>query len=283
MALSVPMNLKRLPGMNAIANLLEKSKMEKRAKSSYRPELDRLFRFLGVDQDAEYPEIKEAAEYLKSKYEGDRKMLIKIDNAVDRVFEIMLGNRLKGIGKISEDAELMDLVVDTKDSISKPSNLDKFLRKIRLDNVIGTIVIPTKDWVNKCTPWFMIPLACMIVFPPMGNGLIAIPFLASITHIFNHGREWKTREQRMMEQGQPDDIPPIEYLWPMLYTVFWIYIGSFIGNALLKIAVSAGMMPAGDQSIPRMMTVITLYIGTLVSKPYRGNGGSSAEAVEKGW
>jgi len=272
MALTVPIAIKRLPLVNQLFNKIEKSK-KKKSKSS-RPELDQLYRFLGVPEGAEFDVVKEAGEVLKEKYKDDRKMCIRIDNMVDKCFELGLANRMKGFSKASRQARLADLAEERRSNMAKatgPTVLDKILEKVNLGNIVGTLVIPEKAWVEKIAPWFAIPFFITLVAPVTGKSLIGIPFIGALLHIFYHGREWKSRAEQMEEQlmGQGPQIPPQEYLWPILYTIFWTFLGSVIGNFLQPRIEYMGW-PYFDDTFARLLTIVTLFIGTCVSRPYRG-------------
>lgn len=110
-------------------------------------EIQALFRMLGLSEDATYDEVCAAYEELAAKYTGEKKKVIKLQVAKDKILDFRLKQRMTGSLKVTE-AFGEDRFVEQKQGITLPPFLDRvmelppkemLLKNIGVFGVIGLL------------------------------------------------------------------------------------------------------------------------------------------------
>ena len=95
--------------MVAISNPLKKlpwnvKKERQREERRLKQEGAKLYRELGVAEDATFEEIQEATATLLARYDGDLKKRVKVEITKDKIMQLRLNQRLGGLTRETKDA-----------------------------------------------------------------------------------------------------------------------------------------------------------------------------------
>lgn len=136
----IPNPLKKLPWVVEREDIREKNRL--------RYEASKLYRELGVAEDANYEEIVRATKALKKRHAGDIKAQVKFDIAKDKIQQIRLNLRTAGLYLESSDAAAEEWMEKQAKS-GKKQPKEKEEAKPGFFGGYIQIVPPDKEWKNK--------------------------------------------------------------------------------------------------------------------------------------
>mmetsp|Transcript_7417 Transcript_7417/g.13135 ORF Transcript_7417/g.13135 Transcript_7417/m.13135 type:complete len:336 (-) Transcript_7417:384-1391(-) len=261
--------IKALPLVNQIINTMEIQRKEKEARFSFRSELEDLYRMLGVEPDTPYPEVKAAAERLKKrKYAEDRKMSIKVDNALDRVFELQLAERLKNIQTMDERGMIAEKVIDREIEAAKKPPLQAFIDR--------SAFLRTKFWLPETwrerlkynAMFFFVPLVMVILLPSFDKFASTGTFAMCAYFIAMNGqRRMTTEEIQATQQSMGGGMK--ELVAPFSLALLWFLIGDKIfARPLNYLAIASGIQDPGTEYVGCAVRYTVLWIGSVFSRAY---------------
>lgn len=176
MGFALPNPLKKLPW--------NVKKEQERSERKMRMEGAKLFRELGIAEDATFEEIQDATEKALMKLDkDDLKGRIKIEVTKDKIMQLRLNQRLGGLLSqtkearadtyLKEDAE--DLRKNTKKEWQPPA----WTR--------GLIVKPSEQWRDNCIIFFGTLATLGFFMPTASNGLQFFSFILSFGFMAQRG------------------------------------------------------------------------------------------------
>lgn len=171
---AIPNPLKKLP-WNVQK---EKVREERRLKQ----EGAKLYRDLGVAEDATFEEIQEATSILLARYEGDLKKRVKVEITKDKIMQLRLNQRLGGLMRENKDARAsVYLQEDAEEFKSKPKEWEppKWTK--------GLVVKPDSVWRDNCVIFFGGLAALGIFLPNNADGMRLLSFFLSAAFMAQRG------------------------------------------------------------------------------------------------
>jgi len=171
----------------AISNPLKKlpwnvAKEREREERRLKQEGAKLYRDLGVAEDATFEEIQEATANLLAKYGDDLKKKVKVEITKDKIMQLRLNQRLGGMMKENKDARAsVYLQEDAEEYKSRPKEWQppKWTK--------GLVVKPNQVWRDNCVIFFGGLAALGIFLPKQADGLRLISFLLSAAFMAQRG------------------------------------------------------------------------------------------------
>merc|ERR1712071_637083 len=171
---AIPNPLKKLP-WNVQK---EKEREERRLKQ----EGAKLYRELGVAEDATFEEIQEATANLLAKYEGDMKKKVKVEITKDKIMQIRLNQRLSGMIRENKDARATVYLQEDADDLKNQSPEWKPPKWTR-----GLIVKPNDEWRFKMCVFFGGIAGLGIMLPTQAEGMRLFSLFLSIAFMGGRG------------------------------------------------------------------------------------------------
>jgi len=205
------------------------------------------FRTLGVGPNADYEEIQIAVKKLKEKYADDKKKMMKIDVAKDKIAELRLRQRMRGELAVTSEVAYLDreAELEAKNRFKNKmlQNQPKWIRRIPLmwipPNQIQNLPnAMDRKWaaahVKMASNYFLGCALFCILFPgSLGVLKYVAPFLF-LTHLAQRGREPVARGPDGMA-GEVRGPVYADYVWALLILSFHFAIGAIIAELLVPI------------------------------------------------
>lgn len=172
----------------AFANPLKKlpwnvEKEKQREARRLKQEGAKLYRELGVAEDATFEEIQEATQNLILRHEGDLKKKVKIEITKDKIMQLRLNQRLGGMLKSSKEARASDYLKEDAEEFEQKGKKEwqppKWSR--------GLIVKPNTQWRDNCLIFFGGSAVMGIFLPSAAGGLRFMAFLLSAGFLAKRG------------------------------------------------------------------------------------------------
>lgn len=172
---------------SAFANPLKKlpwnvQKEKEREARRLKQEGAKLYRELGVAEDATFEEIQEATQNLLLRHEGDLKKKVKIEMTKDKIMQLRLNQRLGGMLRESKEARADSyLKEDAEDfkKVKKEWTPPAWSR--------GLIVKPSEQWRDNCIIFFGGSAVLGIFLPTAAGGLKFMSFLLGAGFLAKRG------------------------------------------------------------------------------------------------
>lgn len=220
--------------MAKIPNLLQKlpwviEKESQREKNRLRYEASKLYRELGVAEDANYEDICQAAKNLEMRYEGDIKAQIKVGIAKDKIQQIRLSQRTAGMFLEASDAKAEEWLEKSAKASGKPvrNSEDK------PDGIFGgyiSIVKPNAAWRQRVLVLYSIISGIGWVFQGMAGPLSLSNWLWTAGLLSLRGRKEegpiRMGRRRMMDKKQV-------VAFPLGFLIF--VVGYSLGNFVTSV------------------------------------------------
>lgn len=173
--------------MVAVSNPLKKlpwnaKKEREREERRLKQEGAKLYRELGVAEDATFEEIQEATATLLARYDGDLKKRVKVEITKDKIMQLRLNQRLGGLTRENKDARATKyLQEDADDYKNQPKEWEppKWTK--------GLIVKPDQLWRDNCVIFFGGLAALGIFLPGQADGMRILSFLLSASFMAQRG------------------------------------------------------------------------------------------------
>lgn len=161
----------------AMANPLKKlpwnvQKEKEREARRLKLEGAKLYRELGVTEDATFEEIQEATQNLLLRHEGDLKKKVKIEITKDKIMQLRLNQRLGGMLKESKEAKADSYLNEDAVEFKKTKKEFKPPAWTR-----GLIVKPSEQWRDNCLIFFGGSCVLGVFLPSAAAGLRFMAFL----------------------------------------------------------------------------------------------------------
>eukprot|EP00593_Proboscia_inermis_P006029 CAMPEP_0171304306 /NCGR_PEP_ID=MMETSP0816-20121228/14037_1 /TAXON_ID=420281 /ORGANISM="Proboscia inermis, Strain CCAP1064/1" /LENGTH=280 /DNA_ID=CAMNT_0011784303 /DNA_START=206 /DNA_END=1048 /DNA_ORIENTATION=+ len=217
----IPNPLKNLPWV------IEKE--SQREKNRLRYEASKLYRELGVAEDANYEDITQAAKNLEMRYEGDIKAQIKVGIAKDKIQQIRLSQRTAGLFIEASDAKAEEWLEKSAKASGKPVRKSED-KPDGLFNGYISIVKPNAAWRQRVLVLYGIISGIGWVFQGMAGPLSLSNWLWTAGLLSLRGRKeegpMRMGRRRMMDKKQL-------VAFPLGFFIF--IIGYSLGNFVTKV------------------------------------------------
>jgi len=142
----------------------------------------KLYRELGVAEDATFEEIQEATQNLVMRYEGDLKKKVKIEITKDKIMQLRLNQRLGGMTGGNKEARADSYLREDATEFSKEKKEFAFPGWTR-----GLIVKPNSQWRDNCLLFFGGSAVLGILLPSAAGGLRFMSFLLGAGFLAKRG------------------------------------------------------------------------------------------------
>ena len=199
------------------------------------------FRTLGIPPSASYEEVQAAVEELKVKYAGEKKLLMKIDVAKDKISELRLKQRVRGQLAQSKESRKFDKMVAKADDVEKKRKSFKripvwilrapamWIPPWKIKDIKNSA---EKTWaqahVLKARNYYLVFVAACIFFPASYGAIKFLSLFLFYSHMVQRGKAPVVRDgegmQGAVEQNQ-DNFR--DYLWA-LFLMLPAYVAGFV-------------------------------------------------------
>lgn len=178
---------------NVMAKLPWNVKRDQERKERYlRREAAKLYREMGITEDATFEEINEATETMKRQYKDDLKKQIKIDVIKDKIMQLRLEQRMGGLVAGTGEARAADWIQRDAVAYNREMNLKRnwfndppeWVQKLQF----VAVVKPNETWRTNCNLLYGILAALCLVAPGMKQALLVFPAMFTFAVINNRGR-----------------------------------------------------------------------------------------------
>lgn len=185
-----------LPRPRLMTAAVPRSHIMGRAAASSMPGGSNLYRQFGITEDAAYDEILEAYERLCAKSVGNKKELIKLEVAKDRILEDRLRRRMSGTlnQKVTESAW------DRAQRMRKRKPLNEYLPSY----VRQFVEIPSDETGTNMAIIFGLLSGMSMLAPQLASTGMSIGFLLACGIVYNKGLPEKREDD-----GRPAQIKPL--------------------------------------------------------------------------
>lgn len=173
-------------------------KEREREARRLKTERNKLFRELGITEDATYEEIVVATDNLIAAAGKDVKQKIKIEIAKDKILQIRLNERVKGLTKLTKEAraqsayELRGMTAEDEDdkkskTTKDPGNGPKWMQ--------GLVVKPDTKHLNYQLKLWGLVTAIGVALPPVQSYLVKFNWLICVAQLIYRGMPAEERER----------------------------------------------------------------------------------------
>jgi hypothetical protein len=246
----------------AFANPLKKlpwnvQKEKEREERRMKQEGAKLYRELGVAEDATFEEIQEATQNLLMRYEGDLKKKVKVEITKDKIMQLRLNQRLGGLLKETKEAKADSYLKEDADEFKKVKREFKPPAWTR-----GLIVKPSSQWRDNCIIFFGGSAVLGIFMPSAAGGLRFISFLLGAGFLAKRGTP-------PSEPGQPyrervGIHTPLAFLFAFVTYVLSLAVASSVTGSIPAIADNKIR-----EGIENMIVSLSIGLVTAYVQPYQ--------------
>jgi len=178
MMVALPNPLKKLPW--------NVRKEQERSERKLRMEGAKLFRELGISEDATFEEIQDATEKALMKIDkDDLKGRIKIEVTKDKIMQLRLNQRLGGLLTQTKEARADSYLKEDATELRKNQNARKEWQPPAWTR--GLIVKPNSQWRDNCIIFFGSLATLGFFMPTAHNGLQFCSFILSFGFMAQRG------------------------------------------------------------------------------------------------
>lgn len=249
MALTTPNPLKKLPWVAK----KEREREERRLKL----EGSKLYRELGVSEDATFEDIQEATRKLLLRHEGDLKKKVRIEMTKDKIMQLRLNQRLGGMLKETKEARADSYLKEDADEFDRQGKEWEPPKWTQ-----GLIVKPNEQWRDNCVIFFGSICALGLFLPTAHNGLKFFSFILGAGF--------------MAQRGTPRAEPGMSYMERVgshTFLAFALAFLTYVVAASLVTAFTRSLPSIADNQIANSIETIVVAsamgLATAFLQPYR--------------
>ncbi|GMH51786.1 hypothetical protein TrVE_jg12227 [Triparma verrucosa] len=194
---SLNARISKLALSNPLNSILPWEKEKEKEKEMIRMRIEgaKLYRTLGVSEDATYEEITEAAQGLESKYSTDLKKKIKITVTREKIMELRLRQRVSGNLAVDSWARDMDSAEKTLASRKKVQFKPPAWTS-------GVMVMPDQVHLKSTSTYLGgTSLGCLLL-PNLSTSFIMLASMCSLGLLYNRGAPDVPKD----DMGQPGEV-----------------------------------------------------------------------------
>lgn len=267
MGFALPNPLKKLPW--------NVKKEQERNERKLRMDGAKLFRELGISEDATFEEIQDATEKALMKLDkDDLKSRIKIEVTKDKIMQLRLNQRLGGLLSQTKEAAANTYLKEDAEELRKNSNKKKSWEPPAWTR--GLIVKPTEQWRDNCIIFFGILATLGFFMPTASNGLQFFSFIMSFGF--------------MAQRGAPAGDPSVgmgrgnvgkHTFLALGFALLTYAFSAAFGSVLIRSIPGIGDNIIAD-SIQTIFVVTCMGIATAFLHPYTKDTGKKGKKQRKG-
>ncbi|GMH66872.1 hypothetical protein TrRE_jg7823 [Triparma retinervis] len=222
----------------------------------------KLYRTLGVTEDASYEEITQATDELIVKYASDIKQKTRVQVTKDKIMELRLRQRVSGNLGILGEAREMD-ILDTR-----RAEIEKKKRKWSPPAwTKGVLVVPDKKHLKSTSFYLGGTGAGIVMLPNLASSFIMLASMCSLGLLYNRGAPEIPKD----EFGQPGEVRspnPVSVGLTCGLVFGWAAVMAVAGTVLM------GMVPGVARRLPENLVVnlcinLGFWIAATMFKTYR--------------
>lgn len=233
-------------------------KEQERNERRLKQEGSKLYRELGVPEDAAFEEIQEATQALLLRHEGDLKKKVQIEITKDKIMQLRLNQRLGGLLRENKEARASSYLEEDAKEFEKE-------RKSGWEPpqwTQGLIVKPSEQWRDSCVIFFGGLSALGLFLPTSASGLQFFSFILGAGF--------------MAQRGTPPAEPGMRYgervgfhTFLSFAIAFVVYILSATVATSFTRAIPAIAENQINASVQNMIVCAAMGLTTAFVQPYR--------------
>lgn len=250
--------------LHPITRLLpwEKEKEEARQAKAMRLEGAKLYRTLGVTEDATYEEITQATDELIIKYASDIKQKTRVQVTKDKIMDLRLRQRVSGNLGVSGEAREMDIMDE------KRAEIDKQRKKWSPPGwTKGVVVLPDKKHLKSTSSYLGGTGLGIIMLPNLATSFIMLASMCSLGLLYNRGSPEMPKDE-FGQAGEVRSPNPVSVGLTVGLVFGWAAIMAVVSTVLM------GMIPNIARRLPENLIVnlainLGFWIAATGFKTYR--------------
>ncbi|GMI46983.1 hypothetical protein TrCOL_g11112 [Triparma columacea] len=222
----------------------------------------KLYRTLGVTEDASYEEITQATEELVVKYASDIKQKTRVQVTKDKIMDLRLRQRVSGNLSVLGSAREMDLIdvrraeIDKKSKKWTPPTWTK-----------GVLVLPDKKHLKSTSFYLGGTGLGIIMIPNLASSFIMLACMCSLGLLYNRGQPEMPKDE-FGQAGEVRSPNPVSVGLTCGLVFGWAAVLAVVGTAVMA------AVPGVARRLPENLVVnesinLGFWIAASMFKTYR--------------